>query len=220
MDDMFTVQDEIAKAILDKLRVKLVSDAAAAVVKHSTESLEAHHAYLEGRYYWNRRIGGSWQKAVACFDRAIALDPFYAQPYAGLADAYMSLAMYGFLSSSEALAKAKPAAERAVTLDETLAEAHAALGLVALWNGISRVERPSSERRSGWIQNSLLHTRRWEGCCVGGAASKKRSPKRRRSMLNPGAFAIGPPFLAPSWSRSQDSCYQTKGRADYTSDKP
>jgi serine/threonine protein kinase/tetratricopeptide (TPR) repeat protein len=130
MDDVFAVQDEIAKAILDKLRVKLVRDPAAAVVKPPTDNLEAYHAYLEGRYYWNRRIGESWQKAVACFERAIALDPSYAQSYAGLADSYMSLALYGFLPSREALAKARPAAEQAVALDETLAEAHAALGSV------------------------------------------------------------------------------------------
>ena len=147
MDDVFAVQDEIAKAILGKLRVKLLGDPAAPIVKRATVNPEAYQIYLQGRYYWNRRSARTLQQAIASFEQAIALDPSYAQPYAGLADVYHSLATSGFLPAREALAKVKPAAERAALLDDTLAEAHSSLGGIRMlewdWLGAERELRRS-----------------------------------------------------------------------------
>jgi serine/threonine protein kinase len=122
-DDIFGVQDEIALAIVAKLTEKLGGLAPVPRVKRPTEDLDAYHLYLQGRYYWARR-GGFLRKAVECFEQAIARDESYAQAYAGLADAYGVLGIYGLITPAEAASKAKPAAARAVALGETLAETH------------------------------------------------------------------------------------------------
>jgi len=129
-DDVFAVQDEIARTIVQKLKVKLSgADADGPVVKHATNDLEAYHLYLQGRYYWARR-GGFLEKAADCFARAIERDPSCAQAHAGLADAYGVLGIYGVLPPAEAAGKARPAAERALALQETLAEAHRSLAVL------------------------------------------------------------------------------------------
>jgi eukaryotic-like serine/threonine-protein kinase len=123
IDDVFAVQDEIARAIVGKLTERLGGHAAVPLVKRPTEDLDAYNLYLQGRYYWARR-GGFLKKAVECFEQAIARDPSYAHAYAGLADAYGVLGIYGLIPPAEAARKAKPAAAQAVALDDTLAEAH------------------------------------------------------------------------------------------------
>ena len=128
-DDVFAVQDDIARTVVEKLKVKLTAGGGAPVVKHVTEDFEAYHLYLQGRYYWARR-GVFLEKAADCFARAIEIDPGCAQAHAGLADAYGVLGIYGVLSPSEAAGKAKPAAERALALEESLAEAHRSLAVI------------------------------------------------------------------------------------------
>jgi serine/threonine-protein kinase len=135
-DDVFAVQDDIARAVVEKLKVKLTPDAETPMVKHGTADLDAYHLYLQGRYCWCRR-GGFLEKAVDCFARAIERDPSYAQAHAGLADAYGVLGIYGVLPPADAARKARPAAERALALDNTLAEAHRSLAVIHVsfeWN--------------------------------------------------------------------------------------
>jgi TolB-like protein/Tfp pilus assembly protein PilF len=124
IDDVFAVQDEIARAIVDKLTERLGGHADdAPLVKRPTGDLDAYNLYLQGRYHWARR-GESLRKAVECFEQAIDRDPSYTQAYAGLADSYGVMGIYGLIPPTEAASKAGPAAELAVALDETLAEAH------------------------------------------------------------------------------------------------
>jgi serine/threonine-protein kinase len=122
-EDIFGVQDEIARAIVTKLTEKLGGQAPVPHVKRPTEDLDAYHLYLQGRYYWARR-GGFLTRAVECFQQAIARDASYAQAYAGLADAYGVLGIYGLITPAEAARQAKPAAARAVALGDALAETH------------------------------------------------------------------------------------------------
>ena len=130
LDDVFAVQDEIARTIVEKLKVKLGGGDEAPLVRQGTENIDAYQACLEGRYYWAHRNPGSLEKAIAAFDRAIALDPSYAKAHAGIADVYSALTIHGVIPANAGLAKAKPAADRAVALDERLAEAHFAQGMV------------------------------------------------------------------------------------------
>jgi len=123
MDDVFAVQDELARAIVGKLTEKLGGYAGMPLVKRSTDDLDAYNLYLQGRYHWARR-GASLTKAVEYFEQAIKRDPSYGLAYAGLADAYGVLGIYGFITPAEAASKARPAAARAVALDDSLAEAH------------------------------------------------------------------------------------------------
>jgi tetratricopeptide (TPR) repeat protein len=93
--------------------------------------VEAHEAYLKGRYFWNKRTGEGFEKAGEYFRQAIAIDPNYAQAYAGLGDVYQFTA-YDAVSRTHLYAKAREAARKALTLDEMLAEPHASLGLLAM----------------------------------------------------------------------------------------
>lgn len=123
MEDIFELQDEIARAITERLKVSL--DAGA---KRSTSNLEAYELYLKGRYYWAQRPQGIG-KAIEYFERAADKDPNYARARAGLADCYVTLGSWenGTMPPVEAMAKAKEAAGKALELDERLAEAHTTL---------------------------------------------------------------------------------------------
>jgi eukaryotic-like serine/threonine-protein kinase len=128
IEDVFAVQDEIASTIVDTLKIKLGMQRAPYVKRHTTD-IAAYHLYLKGRYYWHSRYEGGLQKAITFFEQALERDPGYALAYVGLADSYNILGTYSFLPPRVAFPKAKAAAERALALDHTLAEAHVALGL-------------------------------------------------------------------------------------------
>jgi TolB-like protein/DNA-binding winged helix-turn-helix (wHTH) protein/Flp pilus assembly protein TadD len=127
--DILAVQRKVAKSIAGQIRVKLnpnIHDHAKSV------DTEAYEAYLKGRYFWNRRTTEGLQKAVEYFHQAIAKDPKYAQAYSGLADSYALMGdwEYGLLPPGEAFPKAKAAATKAFSLDNSLGEAHTSLAFV------------------------------------------------------------------------------------------
>jgi adenylate cyclase len=134
MDDVFEIQDEISLAIVGALKLKLLGTEKAALLKRYTNSKDAYHLYLKGRYYLSKWTAEGIRKSINHFDQAIAIDPNYALPYAGLSDAYVSLEAGDALSlpATETGPRAKAAAIKALELDDSLAEAHAALGLVKL----------------------------------------------------------------------------------------
>jgi len=131
--DVFAVQDEITRAIVGALRLKLSGAANAALVKPATGNAEAHDLYLQGRYFFAKRDSTSLRKAQDYFERAIADDPSYALAYAGLSDAYSHRAVFGYVPPHDIHSKAKDAALRALALDSTLAEAHTSLGFIDLF---------------------------------------------------------------------------------------
>ena len=130
MEDVFAIQDEITLAIVNKLKVSLLGGEREALVKRSTEDVEAYNLYLKGRYFWNKRTETGYLKSLEYFRQAIDKDPTYAVAHAGIADSYDLLGWYGYLAPEEAFPRARTAAERARELDPTLAEAHASLGWI------------------------------------------------------------------------------------------
>jgi eukaryotic-like serine/threonine-protein kinase len=126
-NDILRTQEEIAREISDSLRLRLTGEQQKKLAKHYTENTAAYELYLKGRYYWNKRTGEGFQKAIGQFEQAIAKDPKYALAYAGLADCYTLMPAWALMPPNEGHPKAKQAAERALSLDETLAEAHTAL---------------------------------------------------------------------------------------------
>ena len=125
--EIITVQEEIAKEVSEKLRLRPTGEEQKKLTKRYTENPEAHQLYLKGRYVWNRRTATTLQRAAAYFQQAIDKDPGYALAWAGLADCYGLYSFYGALSPAEAFPKAKEAAAKALEIDDTLAEAHASL---------------------------------------------------------------------------------------------
>ena len=133
--DVIAVQEEIAREIVDKLRLKLNSAERERLIKRYTENIEAYRAYLKGRYEWNKRSADGLKQAITFFDQAIALDPTYALAHAGLADAYALYPQFANAPFEESLTKAKAESLKALELDDQLAEAHISLANVkqSLW---------------------------------------------------------------------------------------
>jgi serine/threonine protein kinase/tetratricopeptide (TPR) repeat protein len=134
LTDIFELEERIASEICEQLRLKLTGDERRRLGKRYTESTEAYHLYLKGRYCLNNRRTAEWlRKGISYFQQASVLDPNYALAYAGLADAYGFLASStGGVAPTDAYPKAKAAAMRALELDEDLPEAHTALGFFRL----------------------------------------------------------------------------------------
>ncbi|UCC83473.1 MAG: tetratricopeptide repeat protein, partial [Gemmatimonadota bacterium] len=156
MADVFTVQDEIARAIADKLQVTLGAGVAEQLVRPPTVNLEAYDLYLKGRYFVNQGGEGP-AKGLECFQQALACDPEYGLAHAGVAEAYTWIGNTGILRPREALPKAREAAIRALELDETLAEAHLWLGWVSWtydfeWSNAERHFRRALELNPGLAQ--------------------------------------------------------------------
>ena len=126
LDDVFAIQDEIALTITEKLQITLLGDDKAKITKSYTENSEAYFFYLKGRFFLNKRL---LRESLEQFEKALAIDPLYARAYAGVADAYIILANYGFYPPKEIMPKAKFAAEKALQLDNTLCEPYCSLGL-------------------------------------------------------------------------------------------
>jgi serine/threonine protein kinase len=132
MKDIFDVQDEITLAVVEALKVKLLGDEQATILKRHTRSAEAHEFYLRGLSYFIKWTPEFFQKAIKNFDQAIAIDPYYASAYAGLAEVYTEMS---FFSSSPGgyMPKAREAARKALELDDMLGEAHKSLGVILMY---------------------------------------------------------------------------------------
>ena len=135
LESVFAIQDEISKAIVDVLKIRLLGEAQTAFVKRHTDNLEAYNAYSQGRFLWNKRTEEHLMRSIQYFERAVELDPNYALAYAGLADAHSVLPSNVGTPVEEVLPKAKEAAEKALELDDKLGEAHASMGLALKLEG-------------------------------------------------------------------------------------
>ena len=125
--DLLTIQQDIAQEISERLSLRLTGEERQQLAKRYTDNAEAYQLYLRGRYYWNKRKPEDIKRGVEFFQQAIAHDPHYALAHAGLADSYNIMPTYAMLSPREAMPRARAAAQRALEIDETLAEAHTAL---------------------------------------------------------------------------------------------
>jgi TolB-like protein/lipoprotein NlpI len=126
--DVFAIQEEIAKEISEKLRLKLSGAEKQQLAKRPTENLKAFQYYVQGRSVIHRRTREDMLKAFRYYERAIREDSNYALAYAGLAEAYGNLGVYGYISPIEGRRKEEETARKALGLDENLAEAHVVLG--------------------------------------------------------------------------------------------
>jgi DNA-binding winged helix-turn-helix (wHTH) protein/TolB-like protein/Tfp pilus assembly protein PilF len=122
LSDVLLVQDDISRDIFENLRLKLNVE--------EKKQLEAYGLYLKGRNAWNKRTSDALQQAIDYFNQAIAIDPNYGEAYAGLADCYNMLVVYGRLEPKEGFPKAKEAATKALEIDENSAEAHTSLAFI------------------------------------------------------------------------------------------
>ena len=132
LTDLVGLQNEIARDVSQKLRARLSGADERKLAKKYTANPEAYRLYLKGRYHFLKTTRSEIQTGISYLQQAIMMDPSYALAYVGLADAYRSLSVPGELPSAEIL-KGKAAAQKAVELDDSLAEAHAVLGFTIFW---------------------------------------------------------------------------------------
>jgi serine/threonine protein kinase/Flp pilus assembly protein TadD len=133
MADIFAIQDEITAAIVDSLKVTLKVGEKTALRKRSTEDPEAYSLYLKGLYFYARPSSESFEKALNFYRAAIDKDPNFALAYAGIANVFGGLGIMNLAPPTEMWPKAKAALQKALSLDEDLAEAHAVAASLAFW---------------------------------------------------------------------------------------
>jgi serine/threonine-protein kinase len=161
--DILALQSEVARAVALEVRIKLTPQEEARLQEVRTVDPEVHEAYLKGRFYWSKLTGEGLEKGLEYFKKAIEKDPNYAPAHAGLADIYNLLSLFTASAPKEVYPKAKAAAMRALELDETLPEAHTALGWVKMqfdwdWSGAEKEYKRAVELNPG---SSYAHS--WYG---------------------------------------------------------
>jgi serine/threonine-protein kinase len=124
VSDVLSVKQAITREVTEKLRLRLSGEEQQRLVKRDTTNGEAYQFYLRGRYFWNKRTAEGLRKAIEQFQQAIDRDPNYALGYVGLADSYLLLEFYAGVPARENIPKARAAADRALQIDDSLAEAH------------------------------------------------------------------------------------------------
>ena len=165
MKDVFALQDEISKMIVDILKIKLSGKQTDQLAGSFTKNPEAHEDYLKGRYHWNKRTDEDIKKAISYFEDAIRKDSNYAAAYSGLADTYLTLYDYELMSFDESTPKAKDAAQRALQINENLAEAHNSLAHINLheWKWKSAEE---GFQRAIALDPSYILAHHWYALCL------------------------------------------------------
>lgn len=130
--DLVSLQAELARDVSNKLKIKLSGADERKLAKNYTENVEAYELFLKGRFHLRKLTEPEIKKGIACMQQAIDADPSYALAYAGMAEAYRALALAGEMNPSEVWPKAKAANQKAIEIDDTLAEGHSGLGS-GLW---------------------------------------------------------------------------------------
>jgi tetratricopeptide (TPR) repeat protein len=153
--NIFSVQDSISERVACDLVTHVCGEASGLLLKQKNIDIEAYQAYLKGRHFWDKRTRDGYQKAIGYFERAIDIDPTYAQAYAGLADAILYRGGDNLTEQRDAFAKGGAALKKAIEMDETLAEPHATLGMLAMnvdwdWSEAERQFKRSIELNSNY----------------------------------------------------------------------
>jgi TolB-like protein/DNA-binding winged helix-turn-helix (wHTH) protein/Tfp pilus assembly protein PilF len=130
ISDMPALQEQLSRDIAANLKIRLSGDEQHKIFRRYTDNPAAYELYLKGRFFWNKRTKQGLQQGIEYFQQAIQVDPNDALAYAGLADCYNLLDDWGETAPRDSFPKAKAAAERAIALDDSLAEAHASLAMV------------------------------------------------------------------------------------------
>jgi len=186
LSDALAVQREITSAISAKLRERLSGEAKTQVAKGGTNDPEAYRLYLKGIYYWEKRTPETLEKAKDYFNQAIERDPGYVMAYVGLANYYVAAPDYSPMPLSQAAPKAKAAAEKALAIDGSSADAHAALA-GAFWSLFDFTAAEAEFQRALELNPNLANAHHWFGLFLSWEArhTEAISHLRRAVELDP-----------------------------------
>ena len=179
LSDVMLVQEDISRDIFENLRLKLNVE--------EKKQIEAYRLYLKGRNAWNKRTEDGLLQGIEFFEQAIAVDPNYGPAYAGLADCYNMLVVYGIRQPKEGFPKAKEAAIKALEIDETLAEAHASLAFIKFRWEWDRAEterefleaiklKPSYASAHQWYSSFLVAVERFDEAIAAAKRTEQLEP--------------------------------------------
>jgi TolB-like protein/Tfp pilus assembly protein PilF len=200
--DLLSVQREIARDITGNLRLRLSGADEQKLAKNHTVNPEAYQLYLKGRFYWNKRTPDNFRKAIDYFNQAIALDPNYALAYVGLADAYALLSTFGALPSREATLKARESALTALSLEPSLGEPHATLGLLLTDSDFDFTGAEREFQRAIELNPNYATAHQWFGEMLGYAGRFQESFAEFRRALE-----IDPMSLPINWNYGRSLYY-------------
>ena len=216
MEDVFAIQDEIAREIVKALKITLLGEKKTPLVKSYTENTEAYQAYLRGRFYWNKRTEEGMRKSIEYFEQAIEKDSSFALAYVGLADAYITLGEWFVLPAKEAFPKAKEAAVRALEIDDSLGEAHNSLAAVRRdfdwdWKGAEKEHKRAIE-----LSPSYATAHQWYGefFTLMGRFDEGLQEIKRAQALDPLSLIINAVggwffYMARDYDKGIDQCKKT-----------
>ncbi|PWT87219.1 MAG: hypothetical protein C5B55_15155 [Blastocatellia bacterium] len=188
LSDLLSTQREIATTITDKLQLKLSGEDAKGVSKKYTDNSEAYQLYLKGRFFWNKRTVDGLKQAAVYYNQAIEKDPNFALAYASLAETYGLYPNYSVALPKDSMPQAKAAAQKALELDESLAEAHAALGLYLsnyAWDAVGAEKelrraielKPNYATAHHWLGNvPLIIQRKFDEAIAEGKRAEELDP--------------------------------------------
>jgi len=214
--DILTLQNTAARAIADEIQIKLTPQEQARLSRNDPVDPAAHEAYLTGRFYWNKRTPQGLQKSIDYLEKAIAKDPKYAVAYAALADSYHLLPELTAVPASEAFPKARTAALKALQLDDSLAEAHTALGNVKEdydwdWQGAEKEYKRAIELDPGyeiahlWYSNLLLELGRLPEALAEARTAQQLDPLSAFTNDNLAAIL----YYAGEFDQAVEQCQKT-----------
>lgn len=183
---VLAVKQDIAREITEKLRLRLSGEERKHLTGRDTTNAQAYQFYLRGRYYWNKRTGDGIRRAMDEFQKAIEYDPAYALGYVGLADCYSLLEENAGVPASESLPKARAAVDRALQIDDSLAEAHTSSAMIYqhLWRWAEAEEEyrhsirlnPNYPTAHQWYSNYLFAMRRFDDSLREGKRAQELDP--------------------------------------------
>jgi serine/threonine-protein kinase len=201
--DVFEVQDELSRSIVNTLRPKLTggkpgptsaTTVSGPLVVPATANLDAYTAYLKGRFFWNMRTLTGYRTGIDWFEAARAKDPRFSLPYTGIADcwAFLGFDYFGGVPPSEGMPRARAAAERALELDESLAEAHSPLGVVAMLYDWNWAEAERRFRQALELNPNYVPTLLWFSflCTCLGRHDESLATVRRATEVDPLAMIV------------------------------
>jgi serine/threonine protein kinase/Flp pilus assembly protein TadD len=156
MKDVFAIQDEVTLAIVEKFKIQLLDREKDELLRHRLQDVDTYELYLKGRHFLNKRTEDGFHKAITYFRKMIEKNASSSLGYAGLADAHDLMGYFNYLKADEAYSRAKEAAEKALALDETLAEAHTSLAGVKLFFDRNFAEAERDLRRAIRLNSSYI----------------------------------------------------------------
>jgi eukaryotic-like serine/threonine-protein kinase len=185
LTDVFAIQDDISAAIVERLKVNLTEHTRVRSGSHHIPDIDAYQAYLRGRFFWNKRTELDFDRSIEHFNRAVSLDSQYVLAHVGIADACIMLGIFGLRQPQHIFEKARLAAETALRMDNTSAEAHKALATVLGYYDWNWKGAEAAFQRAIELDPNSAMTHLWYGAVLAGAQKHEqaiREVKRAREL--------------------------------------